>query len=549
MTFLLDHLPAQMHLVMVTREDPSLPLARLRARGQLIELRQSDMRFTLGETFGFLNQTMNLELSADNVAVLESRTEGWIAGLQLAAISLQKHQDATGFIESFTGSNRFVQDYLLEEVLRQQPEPVQSFLLSTSILGRLSASLCDAVTEGNSGQKTLEYLEQANLFIVPLDSERRWYRYHHLFADLLRQRLQQHEQASKYHLRASGWFEANGLEIEAFHQAVAANDLGRIIRLIQGAGMPLYFRGAMAPVVQWLEVQPEEVLNSNPALWVQFAWSLMMSGKPSLVEAKLQAAEAVLHRVGQEKDLMGQISALRSLLAAARNNTDSNSIISLATHALELLHPNNVAVRTAVNLTLGVAYLSQGNKLAATQLFSAVISTGQVSKNLMFSVAASVALGGIQESEYQLHLAQATYQQGLGMITDPTNLVGCQVQLGLARIFYQWNDLETAEVHLQHGEKLASQLECSIQLEAAVLRGQLFMAREDFTAATALFSQAIETAQVYKFKNKITELASLQVQAMLSRGDFNTAAELAQTHQLPICLARVLLAEAKEQPP
>src|SRR5205823_10882477 len=191
LTFLLEHLPPQMHLVIATREDPQLPLARLRARGQLTELRAVDLRFTPTEAAGFLNQGMGLNLSAEDITALETRTEGWIAGLQLAALSMQGQQDTTSFITSFTGSHHFVLDYLVEEVLGQQSERVQTFLLRTSILDRMSGPLCDAVVldPAASGRETLDYLERASLFLVPLDNERRWYRYHHLFAELLRQRL------------------------------------------------------------------------------------------------------------------------------------------------------------------------------------------------------------------------------------------------------------------------------------------------------------------------------------------------------------------------
>jgi LuxR family maltose regulon positive regulatory protein len=248
LTFLLDHLPPHMHLVIATREDPQLPLARLRVGDQLTEVRVTDLRFTHSEAAGFLNQVMGLNLSAEDIAALETRTEGWIAGLQLAAISMQGQQDA-GFIASFTGSHHFVMDYLLEEVLGQQSESVQTFLLRTSILNRLCGPLCDAVVldPSASGQETLEYLERANLFIVPLDNERHWYRYHHLFADLLRQRLHQSIASStgdakshvnELHIRASLWYEDHGLEIEAFHHAVAANDVERAERLIEGKGIP-----------------------------------------------------------------------------------------------------------------------------------------------------------------------------------------------------------------------------------------------------------------------------------------------------------------------
>ncbi|RLD98325.1 MAG: LuxR family transcriptional regulator, partial [Bacteroidetes bacterium] len=269
LSYMLNHLPPQMHLVITTREDPQLPLARLRARGQLTEIRAADLRFTPAEAAEFLNQVMDLNLSVEDIAALETRTEGWIAGLQLAAISMQGDQDNASFIKSFTGSHHFVLDYLLEEVLQQQSEAVQNFLLRTSILKRMCGPLCESVllNYSGSGQETLEYLERANLFIVPLDNERRWYRYHHLFAELLRQRLQQSSNVAEYHIRASRWNEDNGLEFDAFHHAAAANDIERASRLIQGKGMPLHVRGALVPVLNWLESLPTTVMDERPMLW------------------------------------------------------------------------------------------------------------------------------------------------------------------------------------------------------------------------------------------------------------------------------------------
>ena len=322
LTFLLEHLPPQMHLVIATREDPQLPLARLRARGHLTELRATDLRFTPSEAAGFLNQGMGLNLSAEDIARLSTRTEGWIAGLQLAAISMQGHQDSTSFITSFTGSHHFVLDYLVEEVLQQQPESIQTFLLRTSILDRMTGSLCDAVllNPSGSGQATLESIEHANLFLVPLDNERRWYRYHQLFADLLRQRLHQRSASSpgdeegdvtELHSRASVWYEDHGLEIEAFHQAVAANDVARAERLIEGEGMPLHFRGAGAPVLNWLESLPTTVLDARPSLWVTYASALMTTGQTTAVEQRLQAAETALQGTEPDdrpQDLIGRLS-------------------------------------------------------------------------------------------------------------------------------------------------------------------------------------------------------------------------------------------------
>ncbi len=305
LTFLVEHLPPQMHLVIATREDPALPLARMRAGGQMTELRAADLRFTPDEAAAFLNEVMNLDLSAEQIAALEARTEGWIAGLQLAAISLQGRSDAASFIESFAGSNRFVLDYLLEEVLQRQPDAVRAFLLRTSILDRLCGALCDAVLldASASSQETLDYLERANLFIVPLDTERRWYRYHHLFAELLRQRLQQSITSSagddgmgvaQLHSRASQWYEDHCLDMEAFQHAAAANDVERAERLIKQEAMPLYSLPVVTTVLNWLDSLPKTVLDARPWLWVRSATSELMAGQTIGVEEKLQAAERAI---------------------------------------------------------------------------------------------------------------------------------------------------------------------------------------------------------------------------------------------------------------
>ncbi|HET8843067.1 MAG TPA: AAA family ATPase, partial [Ktedonobacteraceae bacterium] len=269
LAYLVAHLPPHMHLVIATREDPHLPLARLRARDQLIELRATHLRFISSESAAFLNQIMGLTLSAEDITALEKRTEGWIAGLQLAALSLQGQEDATSLIASFTGSHHFVLDYLMEEVLGQQSERIQTFLLRTSLLDRMSGPLCDAVMLDStmSGQSTLESLERANLFLIPLDNERRWYRYHHLFADLLRLRFHQsivtssadgERQVHELHRRASVWYEEQDLAMEAFHHAVLVNDVERATRLVEGNGIPLHLRGAVYPVLNWLETLPRE---------------------------------------------------------------------------------------------------------------------------------------------------------------------------------------------------------------------------------------------------------------------------------------------------
>ncbi|NVO08213.1 MAG: LuxR family transcriptional regulator, partial [Rhodoferax sp.] len=311
LVFLIDHMPAQLHLVIASREEPAIALGRLRVDGQLAEIRQPDLRFGLEEATAFLNPDGAVPLSAAQVQALEARTEGWISGLKLAAISLHQHQDPAHFIAAFTGSHRFVQDYLMEEVLHQQPDAVQAFLLRTSLLDRLCGPLCDAVLQAQGAEQILHRLEQAGLFIVPLDAERRWYRYHHLFADLLRQRLAQQEAAGPLHRRASQWYEAQGLELEAFHQATQAQHMADAVRLIEGKGMPLYFRGHTGPVVHWLSSLAPEALNRQPFLWVAYSWSLLFAGQPAEVAEKLIAAQAALQSSphgAQAGDTQGQMA-------------------------------------------------------------------------------------------------------------------------------------------------------------------------------------------------------------------------------------------------
>src|SRR5438067_3671263 len=420
LTFLLEHLPPQMRLLIATREDPQFPLARLRGGGQLSELRVTDLRFTQSEAAGFLNHAMGLNLSADDIATLESRTEGWIAGLQLAALSLQGHPDASSFIRSFTGSHRFVLDYLLEEVLQRQSESVQTFLLRTSILDQLCGPLCDAVLcdPAAAGQATLEYLERNNLFLVPLDNERRWYRYHHLFADLLRQRLHQTGgsagDVTEFHSRASQWYEENGLEIEAFQHAAAAGDVERAERLIEGRGVPLQFRGAGAPVLKWLESLPTAALDARPSLWVTYATALFFVGRHTAVEQKLQAAEAALPGHEQDdrlRDLVGRIAAIRATLAIIQH--DSETIIAQSRRALEYLHPGNLPIRTATTYTLGHAYQLQGDRPAARRAYSEVLSSNKPPGDSIYTIAATLSLGQVQEADNQLSLATETYRRAV----------------------------------------------------------------------------------------------------------------------------------------
>src|SRR6266542_2643664 len=578
LTFLLEHLPPQMHLVIATREDPQLPLARLRARGQLTELRAADLRCTRAEAAGFLKGMMGLNLSAQDIAALDERTEGWIAGLQLAAISMQGQQDTASFIQSFSGSHHFVLDYLLEEVLKQQSESVQAFLLRTSILNRLCGPLCDAVLGKDEGGRMkdetivehgadakyfslhpssfiLEQLERANLFIVPLDNERRWYRYHHLFADLLRQRLHQsiasstgdpQSRVNELHIRASQWYEDHGLELEAFAHAAAANDIVRAERLIEGHGIPLHVRGAVTTILNWLASLPTTVLNARPALWWRYASLLLVNGQTSGVEEKLDAAEAALQDTEADdttRNLIGRIATARAVLALTRYQIET--IITQSRRALEYLHPNNLFTRATANWTLGIAYFLQGERAAARRSFTEAIALSQASGDMFTTILATIGLGNVQEVDNQLYLATETYGRVLQLAGDQPLQIIYDAHLGLARIYYEWNELSAAEQYGRQSLHLARQYDRVIDrfIVCEVFLARLKLAQGDVDSAAALLAQADQSARQQNFVHRIPEVTAAQVLTLLRQGKLAAAAHLAQMHDLPLSQARVHLAQ------
>ncbi|MGG4439975.1 LuxR C-terminal-related transcriptional regulator [Brevibacillus fortis] len=551
-SFLLERMPPQMHLVMVTREEPRLPIARLRVRNQLNEVRASDLRFTYSEAAEFLEKVMGLELSPENIALLESRTEGWIAGLQVAALSMKEQKDVASFLQSFSGNHHFILDYLVEEVLTQQSASIQTFLLHTSILDRLSGPLCDAVFRQShtSGQETLTYLERANLFVVPLDSERRWYRYHHLFADLLRQRLRSttgegERIVGELHTHASIWYEDNGLEMEAFHHAVAAKDTSRAARLVEGERMPLLFRGGVVPVLDWLESLPHEELDARPALWVMYASALLMTGQMTGVEPKLLAAEKALQSFepdAKARDTIGHIAAIRATLAVSKHQ--SEVIMSEAKRALDYLHPDNLPVRTATTWSLGYAYHLHGNRTAASKAYHEALSISEKIGHFVITMMATLGLAKLQEADNQLQLAAETYQHVRKLAGEPPLPAACEAHLGLARIFYEWNDLHRAEHYGQQSIQLASQLEQTDRgVAAQVFLARLKLAQGDASGAAAMIAKAEHVARKHCFVIQISSIAEVQVLLLLQQDNLTMAARLAQKHDLPILQARVLLAQ------
>jgi LuxR family maltose regulon positive regulatory protein len=529
LTFLLDHLPPQMHLVIASRADPPLAVARLRGRGQLTELRQTDLRFTPDEAAAFLNQVMGLELSADDVAALASRTEGWIAGLQMAAVSMQGQEDIASFVHAFTGSDRYVLDYLVEEVLQRQPNSVQTFLLQTAILDRLTGSLCDAVMdwrlevggwkwEGDqrptanlqpptSSQQVLEYLEHANLFIVPLDNERQWYRYHRLFADLLRQRLHQAQPdlVPTLHHRASTWHEQNGLMATAIDHALSAGDLERAARLIEQTAEATLMRSEIATFLSWMEMLPDELVRARPLLCVFHSGALLWGSRPlDTIEARLQdAVEA-----DPDGSISGEVAAIRALLAAHQGDVRRST--ELSHRALELLPEESLFLRSVVAGSLGLAYLWSDDVVAATQTFDELARIGQETGNVMLTVMALRRLARLRRMQGQLHEARALYEQALELAVDrqgrPLPIAGIAL-IGLGELWREWNDLEAAMRDLTEGIELTSQWSEAGTVEGYIRVARVRQAQGDKDGAR----EAIQKAQQLALKTDTTEVDDLSV--------------------------------------
>jgi LuxR family maltose regulon positive regulatory protein len=460
LAFLLEHLPPQMHLVISTREDPHLPLARLRARGQLIELRAADLRFTPAEAAEFLNQVMGLTLSPEDVAVLETSTEGWIAGLQLAAISMQGHQDVTSFIKSFTGSHHFVMDYLMEEVLGQQSENVQAFLLRTSILDRLCGPLCDAVLVDfpASAQETLEALERANLFLIPLDNERRWYRYHHLFGELLRLRLGNPRELQDYHLRASAWYEANDDPSEAFHHAFEAGDFERAARLAEAAwqGMERNFQTAA-----WLgsvKKLPEAAICSRPRLCLQLGSAFSDAGDPETSETHLQNAERALAGItdqAEARSLLANIALIRA--SNAQNQGDLAETVKYAELSLQLIPEDDIYLRAQAIITLELTHWTTGYLEDSVRAMYAWVDNMQRTGNQVFVIASAFAVADMLVILGQLGKAEWVLRQALqqaAALGQEAELVTAHHHLGLALLAHERGDQMALAGHLQTAAEL-----------------------------------------------------------------------------------------------
>lgn len=502
--FLLEHLPPQLHLIIATREDPRLPLARWRARGQLTELRAADLRFTPSEAAEFLNRVMNLDLSAEDIAALETRTEGWIAGLQLAALSIQGRPDAAAFIQNFTGSNRFVLDYLVEEVLERQLQPARGFLLQTAILDTLCGALCDAVTGQKHGKETLERLERGNLFVVPLDDERRWYRYHHLFADVLQAHLfeEQPDQLPALHRRASEWYEDNGSRSDAIRHALCAKDFEWAADLIEREGPLVVTASQTAMWLNWAESLPDELIRSRPVLSVWHAYTLLGRGEIEAAEARLTDAERWLAPGGTQSAVPVDEAELRSLLATiavarayrAHSLGDVPGTVKHAQRVLELLPEGDNPRRLQGLALLGMTYWASGDLEAANRLFVDYSARLLAAGNIADAISAMTVLPDITPPLGRLRRAIDALMGLLQVVVDqgePLPPEAADLYRGLGELVLEQGDLAAAAAHLRRSKELGDQGEMPVwRWRWHVAQARLLEAKGDLEGALGMFVEA-----------------------------------------------------------
>ncbi|MFC1620032.1 LuxR C-terminal-related transcriptional regulator [Candidatus Neomarinimicrobiota bacterium] len=455
LTFLLRHMPPEMHLVISTREDPPLPLARLRGRGQLTELRSADLRFTPEEAAEFLTTAMGLELAEADISALGAKTEGWIAGLQMAAVSMRGTRDSHNFVQAFTGSNRYILDYLLDEVLHQQSEQLEHFMLQTSILDQLTEPLCDVVTGQTDSHSILEKMERNNLFLVPLDSERRWYRYHHLFGELLQRHLDQTDKdlVPELHIRAADWYKQNGQPGKAIEHALAAGNYAHAASLIEEVVEDILMRSEVATFLGWMDKMPREVFREHPRLLVYHAGMHLMGGESlEVVEGYLEEASTV----DTTGAIAGELSVFRALIASYQG--DKERCYTLAKEALNLLPAEALFLRTLVAAFLGLNSLYDGELSSAEQAFQQASEMGQKTGNLLITVLALSHLAEIGWVRGQLQHAQALYDKAIDILKDEEGRIqpaGGIALVGKAGILRERNELPEALELLERGIELA----------------------------------------------------------------------------------------------
>ncbi len=544
LAFLLDHLPSHLHLVIASRVDPPLPLARLRARGQLIEVRAAELRFTPDEATTFLKDVMKLPLTAPEIEALEMRTEGWIAGLQLAALSMQGRDNLSSFIQAFSGSNRYVVDYLVEEVLQRQSETLQHFLLRTSLLDRMTGPLCDAVLERSGSQELLESLERANVFIIPLDDERQWYRYHHLFAGALRSRLHQTQPAliPELHRRACVWHEQQGLIDVAVEHALAAHNVEQAARLIEAFGLSIALQGQVETAFGWLKRLPGALVRTQIPLCLLHAVLLLFSNHLEEAESFLQDAEAALRAdmpAEQQQVFRGQIATIRANVL--HYSGDLVESVALARQALDLLPETERIARAPAMLLAASAYLISGDVTLQTERrVMEVTRPVRVSGNVFAAFSSFTILARLYLLQGRLRQAAATFEEAVQLAPREEvlqALVGRPAYfVGMADLLREWNDLAAAERHMTRWMDL---MKGTLAVDAdGVTLGYTALARLQFAlgayreASTTLDTLA-RLGHRHRFApHLVAQAAAVQAQMELAQGNLAAALRWANTSGL-----------------
>jgi LuxR family transcriptional regulator, maltose regulon positive regulatory protein len=558
--FLLDHCPHTLHMMIVSRSDPPLPLARLRARGQMVELRTAELSFTESEAAQFLNDIMGLCLDAGSVAVLEERTEGWIAGLQMAALSMRDREDMRGFIEGFSGTNRYILDYLLEEVLASQPPEIELFLLYTSILDRLTAPLCDAITSTplNAGlandeqakredadgsprseslfigqsASVLKYLDRANLFLVPLDDEGTWFRYHHLFADLLRTQLQKllgTQGVAQLHIRAADWHGQNGSLVEAIHHASMALDEERVERFIEQNYMELVSRGEQSWLRFWTGKLSKELVYRRPWLCIYEAYSHSWFGELDQTDVFLEVAEKHIRTdmsVPDAYSMLAHLTYIKSRVTAMRG--DVPRAIEYCLAAREYIPAGNLALQLDALITLGYEYFLNGDYANASLILSEMIQSGISAGAIINTVAASCLMARLYAIQGLLHKSYDTYQTTAQLIPEARGEhlgVRALVEVGIADVLCEWNELDTALAHIKLGLELLPLWGKADDLALAYITlARIHLAQVNKSAAIEAVekaTQVVQTSGLFSEAPHALELA--QVKMWLAHGDLQAA--------------------------
>ncbi|HEY5901968.1 MAG TPA: hypothetical protein VIU39_05400, partial [Anaerolineales bacterium] len=530
MRFLVEHRPERLHLLISTRVDPPWRLARLRARNQLIELRAADLRFTSGEVRAFLEGSMGLRLSAEDSLALEARTEGWIASLQLAALSMQGRSNVDAFIKAFTGSNAYVAEYLVEEVLQRQPDAVQDFLLMTSVLEQLHPALCDAVTGSADGAAMLRQIVHANLFLVPLDEQGQWFRYHRLFADLLQARLQQSvgaEAVAQLRQRAAQWYERAGMTHEAIEQALAARDYADALRLVGKAALPMILQAYVRTVDRWLQSIPPELVAESPRANMALAWMYLLRVMTSEAAPYMDRLERLFTAIpanGGDPSLMGEWLALRSKLLTMQGKPAEAR--DLARQALEILPAQDAPVRTMLYVNLELAHQQMLEYEQAAEIFRLIVREARAAGNFFIETLGLSGRGQMLLQQGKLHAAFEAASEGLERLkaTGGTTPFSATLYGEMGSIHYDWHELEAARAYFQQSIRASGLSGFSDpEIFHHVVLSRIAQMEGDWEAAGREVDKAEELTHAFAPAMVREQLVSQQIRVELACGRVDAA--------------------------